>query len=136
MSGRRIAAFDFDGTITRRDTVLPFLVRACGPVAVARALAIVGPIALRARLGRLDTDLHHRDAVKGALLDQLLTGRSASWYAEQGARFARSLPRRMRPEMEAQIRWHRDHGHELVLVSASLRPYLDPLARSLAHRLG
>ena len=36
MSGRRIAAFDFDGTLTRRDTLLPFLTRACGPRAVGR----------------------------------------------------------------------------------------------------
>ena len=38
MSGRRIAAFDFDGTLTRRDTLLPFLTRACGPREVGRVI--------------------------------------------------------------------------------------------------
>ena len=58
MSGRRIAAFDFDGTLTRRDTLVPFLAKACGTQALTRALdgftraSRSGqiPAALRARL--------------------------------------------------------------------------------------
>ena len=40
-----------------------------------------------------------------------------------------SLDRRLRPEMVDQITWHRESGHELVLVSASLGAYLRPFAR-------
>jgi phosphoserine phosphatase len=32
-----VAAFDFDGTLTRRDTLVPFLRRACGHWAIVRA---------------------------------------------------------------------------------------------------
>jgi phosphatidylglycerophosphatase C len=56
-----------------------------------------------------------------------LAGRSASWLAEAGADYARHvLPGVLRPEMVAQIDWHRDNGHELVIVSASLDAYLGP----------
>lgn len=128
VKSRRVAAFDFDGTLTRHDTVLPFLVQACGPVAVAAAAARVAPLAERTRRGRLAEPIHPRDAVKAALLAHLLAGRSARWLAEAGSRFARTLPRRLRPEMVAQLRWHQEQGHEVVLVSASLRAYLEPFA--------
>lgn len=126
MSERRIAAFDFDGTLTRRDTLLPFLVRACGARRVARAVSRVAPLAARARVGRLQSELHHRDAVKEALLAELLAGREAAWLADAGHDYARTLPGRVRPEMADQVEWHREHGHELVIVSASLHAYLGP----------
>src|SRR4051794_22538784 len=128
MSGRHIAAFDFDGTLTRRDTLLPFLVHACGAGAVARAVARVAPLAARARLGRLEAELHHRDATKEALLRELFAGREAAWLEERGAAVAPTLPGRMRPEMQEQLRWHRTAGHELVIVSAGLLAYLRPFA--------
>ena len=128
MSGRRIAAFDFDGTLTRRDTLVPFLGRACGMQDLSRALRRVAPLAVRARTGRLDGELHHRDASKGALLHELLAGREAAWLAHEGRRYATTLGPRLRPEMVEQVRWHRDAGHELVIVSASLEAYLLPFA--------
>jgi phosphatidylglycerophosphatase C len=130
MSGRRIAAFDFDGTLSRRDTLVPFLARSCGAVALSRAVSRVAPIAVRARTGRLAAELHHRDATKEALLRELYTGRSAGWLAEEGHRYARSLDAKLRPEMVEQVRWHRDAGHELVIVSAGLSCYLGPFAAS------
>ena len=129
MSGRRIAAFDFDGTISRRDTLVPFLARACGTAELTRALRTVAPLAVKARTGRLATELHHRDASKAALLRALLSGREAAWLEREGQRYAAGIARRLRPEMVEQVRWHRDAGHELVLVSASLGAYLRPFAR-------
>lgn len=128
MPGRRIAAFDFDGTLTERDTLLPFLVHVCGAQRVARAVTKVAPVAARARLGRLEADLHHRDAVKERLLAELFAGRPADWLEEAGAAFAPSLPGRLRPPLAAQVAWHRRAGHELVIVSASLGAYLRPFA--------
>jgi phosphatidylglycerophosphatase C len=127
---RRIAAFDFDGTITSRDTLLPFLARTCGRRTFSRALRRAGRAAAATRLG-LGAAPHHRDASKEVLLKDLLAGRSADWLAEVGHDYAEAvLPGQVRPEMLDQIRWHRDHGHELVLVSASLHAYLGPFGRA------
>ena len=126
--GRRIAAFDFDGTLTHRDTLLPFLVRAFGARRVAGAVSRVAPLAARARIGRLEAEIHHRDATKVALLRHLVAGRSADWLASQGESFATTLVARLRPQMVEQVRRHRDAGHELVIVSAGLHAYLDPFA--------
>lgn len=128
---RRIAAFDFDGTITTKDTLVPFLARTCGRKAFARALRRAGRAAVEARASRgAPTPLHPRDVAKARLIQELLTGRSATWFAEVGETYARDvLPAKLRPEMVRQIEWHRDNGHELVLVSASLDTYLRHFGR-------
>jgi phosphatidylglycerophosphatase C len=123
-----MAAFDFDGTLTRRDTLLPFLVRAFGARSMARAVSRTAPVAARARLGRLEAELHHRDATKEALLRQLCAGRRSDWLADEARSFASTLAGRLRPTMVEQVAWHRAQGHELVIVSAGLSAYLEPFA--------
>lgn len=130
MSGRRIAAFDFDGTLTRRDTLLPFLARACGPRVLGRTVRRIAPTAVRARARRLPAELHHRDATKAALLQDLFAGRHGEWLQAEGREYATTLGAKLRPEMVEQVQWHREAGHELVIVSASLQTYLDPFAAS------
>lgn len=125
MSGRSLAAFDFDGTLTRRDTLLPFLRAICGGRAFARAVARAGSVDLRSRAGR-GNPTHHRDAAKAVLLRTLLAGREAAWLAERGSSHAEGLASRLRPEMLSRLAWHRECGHELVIVSASLDAYLAP----------
>ena len=127
MSERRIAAFDFDGTLTHRDTLVPFLASAVGWKTVARTLPRLGRADVGAR--RSGGDVHHRDVSKAVLVERLLAGRSAEWLAEAGERYARGLDRRLRPEMVDQVSWHRVQNHELVIVSASLAAYLEPFAR-------
>jgi phosphatidylglycerophosphatase C len=38
----------------------------------------------------------------------------------------------LRPDTLGRLRWHQERGHRTVLVSASLRPYLEPLGAELA----
>jgi len=129
---RRIAAFDFDGTITARDTLLPFLARTCGRRTFARALRHAGRAAVEARARRAAPgDGHPRDEAKAVLIRELLRGRSADWLARVGESYASEvIPDQLRPEMVRQVNWHRDNGHELVLVSASLDAYLRHFGRA------
>ena len=129
MAERVVAAFDFDGTITRRDTVVPFLAFACGRVPVATSLAAVAPRLALAAAGRAS-----RDEAKEALLRRVLAGRDAGELATAGRAFAARIAgnaKGLRAEVLDKVAWHRDQGHELVLVSASLATYLDPLAPQL-----
>ena len=123
---RVVAAFDFDGTLARGDSLLPFLARAAGRGPLGRALARQWPAIVSALAGRGD-----RDAAKVALVGRLLRGVSAEELAEHGERYAAHLARRLRPNMVERLRWHRDQEHEVVIVSASLAAYLEPLGREL-----
>jgi len=123
-----VAAFDFDGTIARRDTLMPFLASVAGRGAFARAALARSPQLARVALGRAD-----RDAEKEVLIGRLLTGRSAAEVTEAGVAYADRLwdAQRFRPEMLERLSWHRGEGHRIVIVSASLDSYLEPLAPML-----
>lgn len=131
MSDRQLAAFDFDGTLTERDTLFGFLRAAFGAGAVASALVRCLPTVARARLGRVPDGVHPRDAGKVVLLRSLARGRRADQVAADGATYARSLPDRFRPDVLGRLRWHHEQGHDVVLVSASLCVYLDQLRDEL-----
>jgi len=112
---REVAAFDVDGTLTRRDSLGPFLAYACGYRGVAVAAARVAPDLARGVLRRAD-----RDRAKERLIGAVLGGRDAVDLGERGRRFAAGLHRdgRMRPDTLDRLAWHRAEGHEVVLVSA------------------
>jgi phosphatidylglycerophosphatase C len=126
--GTPVAAFDFDGTLSRRDSFLPFLQKVCGAQRLYRALARSGPALSRMAVGRAD-----RDAVKDALLVRLLAGHPADELAEQGTAYAAFLRSsdRLRPDTLGRAREHLERGHRVVLVSASPSVYLEPLAHDL-----
>jgi phosphatidylglycerophosphatase C len=116
-----VAAFDFDGTLTRRDTLLPFLVSVAGPARVGAALVAALPEYRRGR-----------DAAKAALLERVLAGRDHDEVATVGANFgARLAQRSITRSMRERLTWHQREGHEVVIVSATLEVYLQPAARSL-----
>lgn len=114
-----VAAFDFDGTLAREDTFVPFLRHACGNRRTALAAAAA------ARTTR------DRDALKLAVLTTLFRGWSEARFDELGASYARRLPALLRPAMLDRLRWHQAEGHSVVIVSASLGTYLRPLAATL-----
>jgi phosphatidylglycerophosphatase C len=122
---RRVAAFDFDGTLSRKDSLGPFLEIVCGRAQLYRSLALRAPV-----LAGIAVGIGDRDAEKERLVGRLLSGRSATSVRDAGAAYARSLTEgdALRPEMLERVAWHRSEGHEIVIVSASLDVYLEPLA--------
>lgn len=128
MENRRLAAFDFDGTLTRRDTLVPFLISACGAGSVMGAAAMSAPRTVMARVTDDSTSIHPRDAAKEAVLRRLLAGRDADWLANRGREFSATLGSRLRPETVDQLRWHQDRGDLVAIVSASLLTYLQPFS--------
>ena len=121
-SAAPIAAFDFDGTLTTGDCMMPFLRRVAGTRRVATAVARIVPLAAR----------RERDAAKAQLLAELLSGVAVAAAADTGERFASEIvARRLRRDTVSRLRWHQSRGHRTVIVSASLRPYLQPVAAHL-----
>ncbi len=119
-----VAAFDVDGTLTTRDCVAPFLRRVAGlrlPIALLRA-----PVRLVRALLRRDVD-----SIK-TLACGAVGGLEASVLAREGEAFARHVHEAwLRSDTVARLERHRALGHRVVLVSASLDPYLTPLGALL-----
>jgi phosphatidylglycerophosphatase C len=125
---RPLAAFDLDGTLTRRDTLMPFLSRVIGRDRATRAaLATSLPLARAIAPGG-----RHRDMAKAAFLRRVLAGLPVAALAEAAEAFAdHVVAHGLRPDVRERVDWHRGQGHELVLVSASPELYVSPIGRRL-----
>jgi phosphatidylglycerophosphatase C len=123
-----IAAFDFDGTLTRGGSVFPFLVAVRGLLPVLAASVREFPMLVRAALVGGAT----ADRAKEAVFTRLLSGVEESRVNRVGATFAQQhLQRHLRPEVKARLDWHRSQGHAVVIVSASPECYLRPASEAL-----
>ncbi len=121
-----VAAFDFDVTLTTRDTFLPFLNRAFGRTRVQLAFMKLAPEAIKVILGLSD-----RDRFKEEIVRALFLGESVERLRMEGRNHAAEIIGWIRPKARARIEWHRNQGHRLVMVSASLGLYLQPVSDAL-----
>jgi phosphatidylglycerophosphatase C len=120
--------FDLDGTLTRHDTLLPYLAGFVRrhPQRLAR-LPQVLPAIVRLALGLAD-----RGAVKSAAIRAVLAGRSRteieSWTREFVSRL---LARGLHADALAALEAHRRAGDLLVLLSASPDLYVPAIGHAL-----
>jgi HAD superfamily hydrolase (TIGR01490 family) len=122
-----LAVFDLDGTITRHDTLLPFLWGYLWrrPWRWLRLLLVVPGIA-RFLFNR------DRGALKGALIRAVLGGAEHAAIERWATRFVTGLVRdRLHPAALAAIAAHRDRGDRLLLMSASTDLYVPLIGRAL-----
>jgi phosphatidylglycerophosphatase C len=119
-----VAVFDFDGTITRRDSLVPFLAVSIPARRLWPALARLSPRILAYAM-RVEPNWRLKEAVLRAVL-----GRMPVELFEHLARdFAvRGLPRMVRPAAISRLRWHQTMGHRVVIATASLEAYVRPWA--------
>ena len=129
---RPLVAFDFDGTLSFRDSFMAFLAWRSGAGAYALGLARLAPAAL-AYLADRD-----RGRLKAAATRIFLRGIKRTELDAACDAFAASpLGRRLiRPDAEQRWRQWKEVGAELVIVTASPEEVVAPFARRLgADRL-
>lgn len=115
-----IALFDFDGTITHREMFRPFLEFAVPPRRRMLASIVLAPILIGYKLKLVPSNFIRACAVRFGF-----TGVDASQASEQGRRFAHEvLPGVLRDIALERIRWHKQQGDKVVVVSAGLDVYL------------
>ena len=125
-AGRPIVAFDFDGTLTIRDSFTEFLRWRAGPGGWALGLVKLAPaVAAYAR----DRD---RGRIKAASVREFLLGVDRATLKAEAARFADEIwPRFMRPDALAVWNDWGERGAHRVIVTASPTITVAPFARRL-----
>jgi HAD superfamily hydrolase (TIGR01490 family) len=119
-----VAAFDFDGTLTRRDTMFPFLMHTLGRTAFVRHVFALLPTLAGYGLGLIRNDI-----AKEKVFIRCLAGMNMDELMRKGELFAANvLPNLLRPEAMQRLNWHKLQGHRCVLISASLELYVRPWA--------
>lgn len=128
--GRQIVAyFDFDGTLSDRDTLVPFLIYAVGIWRFLCCVPSLLPIVIRYGLR-----LINNETAKELTLQRVIAGMKSYVLEQKAKNFALTrLNKYLKPVVYSKLEWHREHGHTLVLVSANLGVYLRYWAR--LHKL-
>jgi phosphatidylglycerophosphatase C len=123
---RPIVAFDFDGTLTVRDTFRAFLAWRAGRGAYLKGLGSLVPDALRYLRDK------SRGRLKAAVVKQFLAGLTREAIDEDARRFAETESvKLLRPDaLRAWRRWQSE-GARLVIVTASPEEIVGPFARGL-----
>jgi len=122
-----LAVFDLDGTITRSDTMGPFLWGYLWrrPWRVLRLVAVLSAACMFV----LNRD---RGALKGAVIRAILGGVARAPLERWAEQFvAQLIPRGLFAEALAAIAQHRARGDHLLLMSASTDLYVPRIARML-----
>jgi HAD superfamily hydrolase (TIGR01490 family) len=121
-----VAVFDFDGTLTRRDSLLPFLWQIAGPWTFIWNALVLLPTLLRYAVGILENG-----PAKERVLGQFLAGKPVEDVRAVAESFAAErVPSLLDPEAFGRLRWHQEQGHTTVLVTASPELYARPWAES------
>ncbi len=128
---RVLSVFDFDGTLTRHDSFVPFLRFAFGRGEFLRRIfKLVRPSLKYVAKGI------SRDELKAQLISTFLTGVETQWVCQKSEEFCRLIwPKLMRPSGLRSIADELASGAEVTLCSASpalvLRPFADRLGIKL-----
>jgi phosphatidylglycerophosphatase C len=116
----RLAIFDFDHTITRKDSLIDFIYHTAGPLQFTIGAFYLSPLLILHKLNVVSAG-----KTKEIVLNHFFNNYSqekftglASLYSEQ------HLPAIVRESALQKIHWHQDQGHKIVVVSASLENYL------------
>ena len=117
-----LAIFDFDGTITREDSFVQFILFTHGAGKTFFGTIALSPWIILYLFKQLPN---------GKLKEYTLTcfyhGMEEKAFKKVSIDFAQEvLPRMIRPSALTKIRWHKQQGHRVVVVSASPEYYLEP----------
>lgn len=119
-----VAAFDFDGTITYRDSLLSFLFFTHGYVVAWFKLFLLIPYFVCFFAG-----FFSRQRMKEKILRSFYGGEKSEEVQKLGNRFAiEKMDVLIRPEALKKIHWHLNEGHHCVIISASIDTYIIPWA--------
>lgn len=122
-----LAAFDFDGTLTRGESFFRFLAFVTPAPRFAWCFLLSLPVLLQYVSGVMANE-----PAKVRVLEIFLRGRRLDDLQPLAVRFAREkIPGTLRPEAIARLHGHQKQGHVCVLVSATLALYLKPWAEEM-----
>lgn len=120
-----LALFDFDGTITTRETYADFMRIAVAPQRLALGKLLLAPLIVGYRLGLVSGTRARSGIVRFAF-----RGVAEAGVASAGETMARDLlPGLLREQAVERIDWHKARGDVVVVVSGGFDLYLSHWCR-------
>lgn len=124
---KRIAAFDFDGTITRKDTLIEFLRYAGGSARLYAVFALYTPLLVLMKL-----KLYSNQKAKEMIFTHYFKGMPITQFDDLCRRFYEQKGQVLiYTDAKAQITKHNVQGDEVVIISASIENWVSHFAQAL-----
>ncbi|HJU46016.1 MAG TPA: HAD family hydrolase [Chitinophagaceae bacterium] len=128
---KQIAFFDFDGTITTKDTLLEFIKFSKGLSHFYAGFLLYSPFLVAYKL-----KLISNQAAKEKVLSFFYKGVSVADFEKKCRAFATEyLPALVRPKALAEIRKLQEMGIQVVIVSASPENWIRPWSATIGAEL-
>lgn len=118
---KRIAAFDFDGTLTTRDTLIAFIRYACGTPRFLLGFLLHAPLLVLMKLR-----LYSNGKTKQRLFTWFFQGMSIETFDALCQSFALSHRHLLRPDTVRLLQQALSEGAEVLVVSASIDNWVQP----------
>ena len=116
----RLAIFDFDGTITTKDSLIEFIHYAVGPLCFFVGFTYLAPVLILYLLKILPNW-----KAKEITLTYFFKGWSADKFQKIANDYSqKKLPFIVKKSALEKITWHQAQGDKIIVVSASLENYL------------
>ena len=118
---KKIYAFDFDGTLTTRDSFLEFIRYVCGNWALCKGILRYSPLLVLMKLG-----LYPNWKAKQKVFASFFKGMPLKDFAQQGRLFALDRQHLLRPQGVDMVKQAQAGDAEVLIVSASIDHWVQP----------
>jgi HAD superfamily hydrolase (TIGR01490 family) len=118
-----LSLFDFDGTITTDDSLIKFIRFVVGDTKFIIGMAVLSPMLTAYKL-----KLIPNYKAKQYMLSYFFKGMSEEKFMQVANEYSlKHIDTILRPKAMERIQWHKEQGHKVVIVSASIACWLKPL---------
>jgi phosphatidylglycerophosphatase C len=121
--GQVIAAFDFDGTIIKHDSLFVFI-----KFAVSTGRIILSALKNLPYLVLFKLKLYPNYKAKEKLFTSLFKGVTLDAFNKLCHDFVPKIDSMVKPEAMDKIHWHQQEGHQVIIISASVENWIQPWA--------
>ena len=117
----KLALFDFDGTITTKDSLVDFIQYATG-----KSTYYVGLLKLSPMLVAYTFKLIPNHIAKEKLIGHFFKDWDINLFQKLAEQYSsEQIDKITRPKATEKIKWHQEQGHKVVMVSASMECWLE-----------
>ena len=119
---KSLALFDFDGTITKKDSLIEFIRFAKGDLSYLSGMLFLSPMLILYKLGIIPNY-----KAKQLMISYFFKGTDIKEFQSVTRKFSlERIDMILRPKAMEKILWHKNRGDTIVIVSASMKCWLHP----------
>lgn len=130
---RKVAVFDFDGTLTEKDTLLEFIRFSCGNIRFLWGFLFFSPVLILMKL-----HLYPNWKAKQKIFAYFFKGWEYDRFKLKGKKFADVIEKFKRNDVLSLMNRHLQNGDEVYVISASMEEWVCPWCQrhGVLHVLG